>query len=259
MRATLRARAGLKSQLLNGFTDTDGALLEKSVRTLHFVMEEDSYLARFGRIKGFSYNLLEQGYCVTRTPLEMPVKKRKVFEGTNRNNIYGPIASPPYTPAHHNMICWKEKRELYSVACKVACRVGGPGVEGAESTQRKPETQEPVSFHAFTSQVWTEVLHSNSVIGVIDFTTGPGYLAEACIGSKIPYVGFVQTATHEAVVRRYLFRRTWDLMLSSGSALFEPQLHTVLQAPVVGWCKVVVTLVVGDFCPVVVATMVSLL
>ncbi len=229
--------SGLKSNLLAGFTSTDNTLLTKSVRSLYFQAEEESYLARFDRVRGFQFNLTEQVYCVTGDQLEMPAKKRKFFPGTNRNNNLGPISYPPFNSEHHHMVAWREKKEAFSAACKVACRVGGAGPEGSESTMRKPETMEPFSFHSYTSKVAAELLHSHSAVGVIDFTTGPGYVAEACIAMQIPYVGTVQTIMHETLVRRYLFKRTWDLMCESGSAHFEPQLHTLLQALPVCLCS----------------------
>ena len=213
---------------MSGFVHADGSALAKATRAVTLHRDEETFLARFERVRGFSYEFTETMYCVTAQALDMPVKKRKVFNGTNRSNVLGPIACPPYTPTHHNMVPWKIKKDLHSSTCKMACRVGGAGPEGAPATPRKPETVEPVAFHAYTAPLWEELIHSHSVSGVIDFNAGAGYVAEACVAAKIPYVGFVQTPTHEKVVRRYLYKRTWDLMCTPGALHFDANLRNLI-------------------------------
>lgn len=227
-------RPGLKPQLLSGFVAPDGSALPKSVRALLLTKDEDSYLSRFRTVRGFGYDLTETGYCVTAGMLEMPVKKRKIYQGTNRSNSIGPIGCPPFTSsAAHNLIAWKEKKDFYSASAKIACRVGGVAPPGSEETERKPETIEPANFHGYVSVFWEEILHSHSVVGVIDFTPGAGYLAEACLAEKISYTGFVQTATGERAVRRYLFKRMWDLMCKPGSAHYDAALRNLIVADAV--------------------------
>ena len=45
---------------------------------------------------------------------------------------------------------------------------------------------------------------------------------------QIPYLGFVQTPTAERVIRRYLFKRTWDLMCKPGSPHYEASLRDLI-------------------------------
>mgnify|MGYP007045148110 CR=1 FL=1 len=224
-------RPGLKPQLLSGFVAPDGGALPKSVRPPVLVRDEESHLSRFKNVRGFGHDLTETAYCVTAGVLEMPVKKRKIYPGTNRSNSIGPIGCPSFTSsAAHNVIAWKEKKDFYSASAKIACRVGGAAPPGSEELERKPETMEPANFHGYVSVFWEEILHSHSVVGVIDFTPGAGYLAEACLVEKIPYTGFVQTATGERVVRRYLFKRMRDLMCKPGSAHYDAALRNLLGA-----------------------------
>ena len=84
------------------------------------------------------------------------------------------------------MIPWKEKKDFYSAAAKVACRVGGPSPEGSMDVERKPETMGPANFHGYCAAFWESLLDSHSIIGVIDFTPGAGHLAEARMSLKIP-------------------------------------------------------------------------
>ena len=78
----------------------------------------------------------------------MPYKKRRIYPGTNRSNSIGPIMCPSFTSEEaHNLIPWKEKQDFYSAAAKVACRVGGPSLEGSTDVERKPETMEPANYH----------------------------------------------------------------------------------------------------------------
>ena len=117
--------SGLKTQLLAGFTDPVGTLLGKSVRALNLQLDEQSYMQRFAKVRGFNYNTVEIAYSVTAEPLDMAHKKHKYFGGTNRVNHLGPIACPAFTTEHHHMIQWKDKKDVFSLACKAACRVGG--------------------------------------------------------------------------------------------------------------------------------------
>ena len=208
-------------------------MLTKSVRTLMLFMEEESYLSRFERVRGYQYNLTELIYTVSVGCLEMPFRELKAFVGTNRSNVLGPVACLPFKEEHHNLLEWKEKKNVWSAACKFACKVGGQGEEGiVKGRERKTETVEPVCFHAHSSGLCSELLHMHSACGVIDLTVGPGYLAEACIAAKVPFVGLVQTITHETIIRRYLFKRTWDLMQNSHSLHYEPDLHMMMDKTV---------------------------
>ena len=83
-------------------------------------------------MRGFGYDLTETGYCVTAGTLEMPVKKRKIYQGTNWSNSIGPIGCPPFTSSDaHNLVAWKEKN--YSSTANIACRVGGAAPRGLRS------------------------------------------------------------------------------------------------------------------------------
>jgi hypothetical protein len=141
-------RTGLKGILLAGFTSKDGTLLPKAVRLLQLTKDEDTYLTRFDKVRGFHHDLTEALYCITSKTLDMPVKKRRIYGGTNRSNVIGPIGFPPFTSAEaHNLAPWKEKKDFYSAAAKIACRTGGAGPEGSVDTERKADTIEPVNFH----------------------------------------------------------------------------------------------------------------
>lgn len=219
-------RQGLKTPLLAGFIKNDGTSLPKSVRALRIFWDEESHLSRFDRLRGFQHDLSETVYTVTKDPLEMATKRRKIFGGTNRSNVIGPINAQPFTSQYHNMVRWEQKKDIWSSACKHQCRVGGSGPLHAEPTERKMETMEPVSFHAHTKPFWDEILHCHSVEGCIDFTSGAGYLGEACLDAKIPCVLVVQTDMHEEVIRQYLFRRLWDAL-----RLEDPAFNAALSAP----------------------------
>jgi hypothetical protein len=63
---------------------------------------------------------------------------------------------------------------------------------------------EPANYHGYCAAFWESLLDCHSIIVVIEFTPGVGYLPEACMSLKIPYFDFVQTPTAERVIRRYL-------------------------------------------------------
>ena len=99
------SRPGLKPQLLAGFTASAGTLLRKSVRQLRLIKNEETYLSRFKKVRGFAYDLMETIYCVTSGPLDMPYTKRRVHPRTNRSNSMGQIMCPSFTSEEaHNVI-----------------------------------------------------------------------------------------------------------------------------------------------------------
>ena len=65
----------------------------------------------------------------------------------------------------HNVIPWKEKKDFYSAAAKVACRVGGPSPEGSTDVERKPETMAPANFHGYCAAFGASLLDSHSIVG----------------------------------------------------------------------------------------------
>ena len=174
---------------------------------MNLQLDEQSYMQRFAKVRGFNYNTVEIAYSVTAEPLDMAHKKHKYFGGTNRVNHLDPIACPASTAEHHHHDPVEGQERRVQPGLQGGLPGRGRSPMGSESTVRKPETWEPFSYHSYLSQVWAELIHSHSVEGVVDFTTGPGYVAEACLMEGVPYVGFTQTPQHEAAVRRYLFKR----------------------------------------------------
>ena len=62
--------AGLKNQLMAGFTRSDGSQIERKVRPIFLVFDEDSICDRSERIRGFScINQVEKCLLVTRDTL----------------------------------------------------------------------------------------------------------------------------------------------------------------------------------------------
>ena len=128
----------MKLQLLNGCVAPDGSMLPKSVRPLLLTKNEGSYFSRYRTVRGFSYDLTETCYCATGSTLDMPCKKRKIYQGTNRSNSIGPIGCPLFTSEAHNLVAWKEKKDFYSASAKIACRVGGAAPRGLRSLSASP-------------------------------------------------------------------------------------------------------------------------
>lgn len=148
---------GLKPQLLSGFTAQDGSLIKKEPRTLYVIYEEESYMARQELVRGCDYNLIEQAHMVTGKKLDLAPRNRKHFPGTNRTNGIGPVAFSPFTKEFHLMLRWKDKKDCFSAASKASCRVGGVSSSGSasEPLRRKPETIEPLYYHALPASQWT--------------------------------------------------------------------------------------------------------
>ena len=77
------------------------------------------------------------------------------------------------------------------------------------------------------------MIHSHSVQGVIDFQCGPGYVAEAALLQRVPYVGWCHTEAHVQCCRRYIFARLWAFMQNPGS-----EYHNVELAALTHVCNV---------------------
>lgn len=215
--------------LLAGFTDTDGNPLAKSDRVLKVHLDEEGYFARFDKVRGFSFNLNEDYHCITKEPLDMPVRLGKHYpKRSNRNNTLGPVACPAFVPEHAHMQPWKIKKDIWSEKSKMSCRVGGPAPTAHEKTTRKGDTMEPVNFHQLPWKFWAEMIHSHNCQAVIDCTVGAGYVAEAAIHERVPYLGICQTTLHSNITRQYLFARVWKLMQEHGSDFYIPELHEAL-------------------------------
>ncbi|CAE7820479.1 unnamed protein product, partial [Symbiodinium sp. CCMP2456] len=215
-------------QWYDGFKDVEGNPFAKATRTLKVTLDEEGYFSRYGLTRGYSYNLTEDVFCITKQPLDMPPRSGKHFTRSNRSNFIGPVAIPPFTSDHHHMLPWKIKSQCFSDKVKASCRVGGNAAEGAEPLQRKPDALEPMSWHQLTWTFWAELCHSHNVTGIIDCTVGAGYVAEAALREKIPYLGVAMTVMHANLVRQYLFGRMWELMQKPGGEHYSAELHEAL-------------------------------
>ena len=214
---------------MDGFKDQEGNPLTKSVRMMKVLTEETGFFLRYQLTRGYTYDLCEDVYCVTKDPLDMPYRSGKHFpDRSNRSNYLGPVAMPPFTAEHHHMLPWKMKSMIFSEKAKNACKVGGSCPDGTQSLQRRPETLEPVSWHQPTWKFWAEIFHSHNVVGVVDFTAGAGYVAEAAIHEKVPYLGIGVSIAHVNTMRQYLFGRVWDMMQKPGSEHYSSELHEAL-------------------------------
>lgn len=221
----------LKS-LLGGFADTDGNQLTKQTRVLRVSLDEEGFFGRFEKVRGFNFNLTEDYFCVSKDFLDMPVRHGKHFpKRSNRNNNLGPVACPPFVPECSHMLPWKVKKEVFSEKSKLGCRVGGAAPANSEKVQRKPDSSEPLCYHQLPWKFWAEMIHGHNVQGVVDFTVGAGYIAEAALRERVPYLGFCQTVVHCNVVRQYLFGRLWGLMQEAGCEHYCPELHEALAGP----------------------------
>ena len=221
---------------MSGFTDADGNPLTKCDRVLKVHLDEEGYFSRYEKIRGFGFNLSEDYHCVSKEPLDMPVRTGKHFpKRSNRNNNLGPVACPPFTEEFCHMLQWRVKKEIFSEKCKIGCRVGGAAPPGSEKTQRTHDSVEPANFHQLTWKFWAEMIHSHNCVAVIDFTVGAGYVAEAALRERVPYLGFCQTLLHCNVIKQYLFGRLWGLMQEPGAEHYSSELHAALVSNAQDW------------------------
>ena len=84
---------GLKTFMLSCLVDADSKALAKVVRTIFFFYDQEGMEERVEKARGFnSMNQMERVHLITKVPLDLVLRNRLHWPGTNRGNTVGPVA-----------------------------------------------------------------------------------------------------------------------------------------------------------------------
>lgn len=88
---------------------------------------------------------------------------------------------------------------------------------------------EPVFFHAWPRELYTEILHSFCLRGILDLTAGSGQAAIATIREKKIYVGVCLSSVHKEMLQEWLTVLVWRELLDPESPLHNSQITALMK------------------------------
>lgn len=202
---------GNERMLLSAFKAEGNKSIPHDPKRLYVLTGEKSLAARRSLTRGFAtLDQMEFVYVVTKDGLKVPERKRKLFDGSNHGNTYGPLVLKDWDDMWH--VSAVKKRKMLGQR-RVA--VGGPteGVDaGGADAPREPKKQKgnqedtfPFNYFEMPDEWYQELLHSMSCEkGVIDLTASSGRFALNCVKKKVPYLGVCYTEDHVLALKSHL-------------------------------------------------------
>lgn len=206
-------------KLLGHVVKHSALAVEVKQKKLTLVMNEETVRQMKSRVRGASpYTLV---HCVTLAsgaelvPDMCPEKPRSKYSGYNVGDALGFI-----NLENHSKVWQAEfgkKRDIY-----------GPrmiqlkdSAEDAADPAPKQEDMQPVFYHQLPSEYYLEIIHSYSVVGILDLACGGGPAAQACLTKRIPYVGFCLSEAHIIELEKFLVSWVKDMMCTEGHLLWR--------------------------------------
>jgi hypothetical protein len=203
---------GNERMLMSAFKGDGNKSIPHDPKRLYVCTSEKSLADRRSLTRGFAtLDQMEFVYVVTKDGLKVPERKRKLFEGSNHGNTYGPLALKDWDDMWH--VSSAKKRKMLGPR-RIA--VGGPtdGVDvGGADAPREPkkatgnnhEDTFPFNYFEMPDEWYQELLHSmNCEKGVIDLTASSGRFALNCVKKKVPYLGVCYTEDHVLALKSHL-------------------------------------------------------
>ena len=103
----------------------------------------------------------------------------------------------------------QKKRDIYGA--RMVQAKDGPD-DAAGLVAAKQDDTQPVFFNQLPIEYYLEVIHSYSVVGILDLASGAGSVARACLTRRIPYVGFCLAEVHAVELEKFLVSWVMDMM-----------------------------------------------
>ncbi len=204
----------------------------KVVKTFFLHKEEESVQTRMGKAMGIATaQLTEQLYVISASKPQCRKHSFHHFPGSSFGNTIGPISVPQYEGSWQ--VKWQHKKLIYSAANLVG--VGGK-LETQETIQepearlkpRTADTKEPVFFHTYPIELYSDLLAALEVKTVIDLTPGDGMLAMAAYRHNAMYLGFAFTEEHVKGLRQHVDKTVMKAMLDEKDELYEPRFRSAV-------------------------------
>ena len=204
----------------------------KSVKSLLLWRDEDSYHARYQRVRGVGSCQLQEGlHFVTAGLLAVRPVKFQTYRGTTAGTMMGPIIMPDSGTLW--AASWPQKKDIYTPANLIP--VGGrlddddDAEPASRAKARDKDTVEPVFYHALPESFYAELLAAFPLAGVLDLTPGDGALALSAYKKGLVYVGLTFGTAHQTLLAKHLEKSIWKAMSTDHDPLYEPRLVTALR------------------------------
>lgn len=243
---------GNANKLLAPIKDTKVPFFKKQ---LFVMLNEECLKQRRARLKGTAtLHQVEFLYALSREPLNMPERKRQHYDGTNKGDLLGWVALPPWESAW--ALTFDEKKKLYG---KHRVAVGGPTGAGHDdddddddamdgtvddvdlapptvgtaalpsvptsTTSRLGTNIEPAFYQAMPIDFYEEVISSMYLRDLIHLTAGDGAGAKAALRLHVNYFGICLTEFH--VQALYVHLTEWMLkqFAEPTSPFYQPSMN----------------------------------
>ena len=95
---------------MSAFKAEGNKSIQHDPKRLYVCTGEESLAARRSKTRGFAtLDQMEFVYAVTKEGLKVPERKRKLYEGSNHGNMYGPLALKDWDDMWHMTAAKKRK------------------------------------------------------------------------------------------------------------------------------------------------------
>ncbi|CAE7822139.1 unnamed protein product [Symbiodinium sp. CCMP2592] len=230
-------KMGQGNHILNSFTMAgDGVTcpgMPKASRTIHLAYDENSVAQRMEKHRASAQlQQLETIYIVHGVASQLQgLKKRRNrahYAGTSAGNVISGVVLPPDSELWQ--LTFAEKKALYGSA---RTAVGGAtaGHDPASAGKREEHGLEPFCFHSMPVMLFKELLDVDLRTTVLlDWTAGDGQCAQACLESKVSYVGVCFTDAHKEKLYERLAHIVMRGMRQEGNQFFDAGFAEVIAA-----------------------------
>jgi hypothetical protein len=183
--------------------------------------------------RGFSgLKTVETMYVITKQSIELPMKTRKHYTGTNQGEAIENVMIPNLGATWCAEV--QVKKTIYGPR---RVRVGGPdpdaesdGGDSDEDEARTDETVEPVFWRNIPRKLIDELMFDFSVCGMLDLTMESGEKALTAIENGIIYTGVCMTDVHLEMVQGRIEKEIWAMFKKEGHPKYQPSLAKILKA-----------------------------
>ena len=222
-------RTGVQSMLVDTFRPmhkvfhtalTKQSPVDVKLKKVTLVLNEDAVRQIKARVRGGKAYTLVHSVTLA-SDLELvpdmcPEKQRRWYSGYNVGDAMGFIGLENYNKV------WQadaqKKRDIYGA--RMVQAKDGPD-DAAGLVAAKQDDTQPVFFNQLPIEYYLEVIHSYSVVGILDLASGAGSVARACLTRRIPYVGLCLTEVHAVELEKLLVSWAMDMMCAAGHALYR--------------------------------------
>jgi hypothetical protein len=170
---------------------------------------------------------------MTNNNIDIPMKARKHFTGTNQGHAIENIMLPNMSDTWSTDV--KTKKLIYGAR---RVRVGGPDPEGDDDEGgsdddqdivRTDETIEPVFFKNLPRKLIDELVHGFCLSGIVDLTAEAGEKALVAIECGLLYAGVCMTNSHAELWKAHIEKEIWKMFKTEGHTKYQSTLAKLVK------------------------------